>query len=48
MINSNISKLIKNETMKIIVGCSSTLTSLDSSDDQVLVVMIRALGTQCS
>lgn len=26
----------------------ASLTSLDSSDDQVLVVMIRALGTQCS
>lgn len=27
---------------------SEGLTSLESSDDHVLVVMIRSLGTQCS
>lgn len=30
------------------VEVSPTLTSLESSEDHVLVVMIRSLGTQCS
>lgn len=31
-----------------LLGVGLTLTSLESSDDHVLVVMIRSLGTQCS
>lgn len=42
------SELAENETMKTIAGRSPTLTSLDNSDDHVLVVIILALGTQCS